>query len=242
MKVNGALLRELHRIHIQRTDLRGRLERGPRQLNATQAACQQLQETLVTAKAELQRARINSDDKQLQLKSREARVTDLKNKLNGCSSNREYQALSEQIAADEQANSVLADEILEALEKIDELHAGVALLDGQSKQAKENADQVARRVADETSRLESELARVEAALADAESQLPADVRPEYRRVAEARGEEALAEVEGDFCGGCNQSVTPQMLNELSMALPVFCRTCGALLYTPEDRYVGQGNS
>ncbi len=61
--------------------------------------------------------------KQLQLREREARIKDLQVKLNTCSSNREYQALKEQIAADQQANSVLSDEILEALERIDVLQA-----------------------------------------------------------------------------------------------------------------------
>ncbi len=45
----------------------------------------------------------------------------MKAKLNAAQSNREYQAFRDQIAADEMANSVLADEILEGLEKIDEL-------------------------------------------------------------------------------------------------------------------------
>ena len=51
------------------------------------------------------------------------RSTSLKAKLNAAASNREYQALKDQIAADQMAGSVLADEILEALEKIDELAA-----------------------------------------------------------------------------------------------------------------------
>ena len=59
--------------------------------------------------------------KQLQLKSREAQIDQLQTKLNTAASNREFNLLKEQIAADKQANSVLSDEILEAMDEIDGL-------------------------------------------------------------------------------------------------------------------------
>ena len=67
-----------------------------------------------------------ADDKQLQLKSREDRIEDLRTKLNGANSNKEFQAFKEQIAADEQANLVMQDEVFEALEKIDDLSGKLA--------------------------------------------------------------------------------------------------------------------
>lgn len=71
-------------------------------------------------------ARVRSDQKQLLLKSGEDKIENLRVKLNAAASNREYQALKDQIAADQMAGSVLADEILEAMEKIDELAAQLA--------------------------------------------------------------------------------------------------------------------
>ncbi len=83
-----------------------------------------------------------ADQKQLQLKSSEDKVKDLRRKLNAAASNREYQALLEQIAADEMANSVLADEILEALEKIDAFQKNLAEADAAAgrRQAEGRAD------------------------------------------------------------------------------------------------------
>src|ERR1044072_5633250 len=65
------------------------------------------------------------DSKQLDLKSGEQKVLDLRVKLNTANSNREYQALIEQIAAAEMAGSVLSDEILEGMEKVDQFGATV---------------------------------------------------------------------------------------------------------------------
>ena len=68
-----------------------------------------------------------------------------------------------------------------------------------------------------------------------------DARPvpfgEYDRVATARGEAALAQVDGEVCGSCYQTLTTQMMNVLYLSKPLFCKSCGALLYLPEDTSV-----
>ena len=116
MTFTAASLRELHRIHRQLSDLRERLERGPKQIKARQANAAAAEEKLAKTHADSKAARVAVDQKQLLLRSGEAKIFDLKNKLNACHTNREYQALRDQILADEMANSVLSDEILEAME------------------------------------------------------------------------------------------------------------------------------
>ncbi|MEK6250291.1 MAG: hypothetical protein N2C12_19055, partial [Planctomycetales bacterium] len=114
-------MRLLHRVHRQLADLHDRLNHGPRLIKAHQSKVANLQLEFTTAKENTNAARMSADQKQLQLKSGETKIEDLRNKLNICSTNREYQALVEQIAADEMANSVLEDEILEVLERIETL-------------------------------------------------------------------------------------------------------------------------
>jgi hypothetical protein len=72
-------------------------------------------------------------------------------------------------------------------------------------------------------------------LTQAERCLPADFKIDYDRISRARGEDALAQVEGETCGGCYQMLTAQTINDLLLSRPVFCKSCGALLYLPEDR-------
>ena len=121
MSITAAALRELHRIHQQLGDLRDRLERGPKQVRLREADVTQLEARLAEAKEKAKQMQMAADRKQLELKSGEQKVVDLRVKLNAASSNKEYQALLEQIAAAEMAGSVLSDEILEGLEKIDHL-------------------------------------------------------------------------------------------------------------------------
>ncbi|MCH7727130.1 MAG: hypothetical protein IH991_11710 [Planctomycetes bacterium] len=129
------------------SDLRSRLERGPKLIRATEANFSRLESETASTKETYTKARVASDDKQLQLKYREDRIADLQLKLNSANTNKEYQALKEQIAADEQANSVLGDEILEALVKIDELKEAVSQAEASAAKAKAEAERRAKRVA-----------------------------------------------------------------------------------------------
>ncbi|MGE0757156.1 MAG: zinc ribbon domain-containing protein [Pirellulaceae bacterium] len=235
MNISAESLRELHRIHRQLKDLRDRLDRGPKQVAAAEANVKKMEAELEQAKDAARKTRITADQKQLQLKSREDKIKDLQAKLNQAASNREYQAFKEQIAADEQANSVLSDEILEALEKMDVLAVAVKTAEANLKKSREEGGKIKQRVDDERGMLESELARVQANLVASESKLPAEFKQEYDRIARARGEDALAQIEGEVCGHCYQKVTAQTMNELYLSRPVFCKSCGCLLYLSEDR-------
>lgn len=235
MTVSASALRELHRIHRQLSDLRERLARGPKQIKAREANVAQLEATQQKVKETVKTAKMSADRKQLDLKTGENKILELQRKLNTCGSNKEYQALLDQIAAAEMANSVLADEILEGLEEIDAMEVKL----GESKRAIEAAKldlaKLREQVGSESVRIETDITRLDNALKQAEKVLPPDFRGEYDRVVRSKGEDALAAVEGEHCGGCNQSITPNMLNDLYLSRAVFCRSCGRLLYLPEDR-------
>lgn len=241
MTISTESLRELHRIHRQLADLKERFDNGPKQLRAAEAYVKKNETDLAQAKEAFTKARVASDEKQLQLKQREDRVKDLKIKLNAASSNREYQALKDQIAADEQANSVLTDEILEAYEKLDELKAKVASCEAGLKKAREEGEKTKTRISEQQASLESEIARVTAEMTRVEQSLPLEFRVEYDRIAKARGDKALGAVEGDVCGNCFQMLTTQQMSELYLSKAVFCRSCGCLLYIPEDHTRKRGN-
>lgn len=233
--IGTSVLRTLHRIHRQLTDLKGRLDRGPKQIHAAEANLKHRDELLAKTKSESKTLRMAADAKQLQLKSGEDKVKDLRRKLNAAASNREYQLLLEQIAADEMANSVMADEILESLEKVDAFQQNIVDAEKEAAAAKQRVTQVREEVAEQEPLLQADYARLDAELKETEATLPDDVREMYQRVVRGKGEDALAMVENQFCGGCNQQIQLNMLNQVMLGQPVFCKTCGRLLYLPEHK-------
>jgi len=220
-------------------DLRERLARGPKQLKAREANLARLDAELVEVKNNVKAARVSADQKQLLLRSGEGKIADLKAKLNAASSNREYQALKDQIAADEMAISVLADEILEGLEKIDEFQLLVVEADQKVAKAKEELVKTQQQVREQEGLLAGDIQRLEAELKENEKELPVDFREAYQRLVKSKGSDAMAPVEGENCGGCFQVITANMFSSMLMNRVVFCGNCGRLLYLPEDRTPGR---
>jgi predicted nucleic acid-binding Zn-ribbon protein len=238
MAMTASSLRDLHRIHQQLRDLRERAARGPKQIKAHETNVARLDVEVNEGRNQVKAARVAADTKQLSLKAGETKIEDLRRKLNACTSNREYQALLEQIAADEMANSVLADEILETLEKVDTLKAQATEMETRLAKAREELAKVQQAVRAQQDTLEAEVVRVEGELRVAETGLPGDLRDAYQRVVKSKGSDAMSQVEGTSCGGCCSTITPNMLNALKLDRVVFCQSCGRLMYLPEDRSVG----
>ncbi|EAQ77942.1 zinc ribbon domain-containing protein [Blastopirellula marina] len=228
----GETLARLHRIHQQLSELRTRLKRGPARVSMARQKLAAIESNLATTKEAIQKTKMTADRKQLQLKEGEAKIEVTQGKMNAAKGNEEYQILKDQIAAAEMANSVLADEVLEALDKIDQLTAhaeseklNVAASEEELKKVQAAADL-------EREDLEGQVAKAQAELAEVEPRLPAELRADYQRLTKARGEDALAAVDGEECGQCYVSMRPQAFQDLKMGRIVYCSSCGAMLYLP----------
>ncbi|MCE9548213.1 MAG: phospholipase [Planctomycetia bacterium] len=230
MSISAAGMQDLHRIHQQLTDLRERLAAGPKQITNRQINVTRLEAELAKAKDEHKAARVSADQKQLLLKAGEQKIRDRRTQLNQCNTNREYQTMVEQIAGDEMTNSVLEDEILEALDKIERAQQGVALAEGNIVKAKAELVKATEAVRATEDSLKTDVHRLEGELAEREKTLPADFLEVYARLVKARGEDALAKVDGDCCGGCYQQLTPNVINQILMERIIVCAGCGRLLY------------
>jgi uncharacterized protein len=229
------VLRTLHRIHKQLADLKDRRDRGPRQLRAGEAGIKQREDDLNKVREELKTMRKQIDQKQLQMKTNEQKIKDLDTKLNQAASNREYQILKDQIAADKMANSVLEDEIIEMMDQVDAFQPKIAEAEGALKSTKEKVAGSQKTVASQAASIEADIVRLEAELKQCEAELPEAIREIYLRMAKKSGEDALAEVVDGACSGCYQQVPINLQANIRMLQPSFCRTCGRLLYIAEEK-------
>lgn len=230
MAVPAEALRELHALHLNLDDARLQMERGPKRLQARRQHMQRKQEEVEAAEAELKRLRMLADQKELHLKSNEQKIADLQVRLNTVKTNREYQAIRDQVDADKMANSVLEDEILETYSRIDEHRTKHQSVVEELRRATQETQEMEEEVGRQGQRLEARIKELQEMLARAEQALPADALEIYRRLVAARGSDAMAAVEGESCTGCYTAITPQMHNELLMNRLVCCKSCGRLLY------------
>lgn len=230
----GSTVAEIHRLHLQLREVQEQMERGPRQLKIRQQATQQKLAELEAQKQKHKQLRVGADQKSLQLKSNEAKISDLRSKLNQAASNREFDIIRTQIDADTMANSVLEDEILDTLEKVDAAQIGIKQLEAAVATAKAEEARLSAETEKILPGLEAQISALNQALTAAETNLPPDFVLQYRRLSQAYGAGALAEVEGNICGSCYVSLPPQLAVQVRAGQVVFCKTCGRLLYARRE--------
>ncbi len=169
------------------------------------------------------------------MKTNEQKIKDLGTKLNMAATNKEYQILKDQIAADTMANSVLEDEILEMMDQLDSFGPKIAEAEKILKTTQEKLSAAHAEVKQQASLIHGDIDRLEGDLVRYESELPDGIREDYLRRARNKGEDALAEVVDGACGGCYQQVQVNVQANIRMSQPSFCRSCGRLLYFAEEK-------
>lgn len=234
MSDTTAALRHLHQLRQDLQRVTERKEQGPRRITAKQGFVAKRKQELEEARQRVKQLRHSADQKNLQLKTHEAKIADLKAKLNTAASNREYDILRGQIEADTMAKSVLEDEILETLEQVDVAQVATRDAEQQVAAAEDDLKKTSDAVAAELPNLEAEFAGLQEKVGAAERFLPANVTDNYRRLVDAYGADALAAVESKACGSCYVGLTMQQILELKTGKLLFCKSCGRLMYlSPE---------
>jgi len=235
MSTTAAGLKALHHLYLRLHDVNQKLERGPKRVEFKEQFALLQEDKLNSEKEKVAELRKQVQQKNLDLHSNEAKILDLKGKLNSASSNKEFDIFKGQIEADTMANSVLEDEILELMEKIDvaeiEVESCVRKRDAAQGDAKKSAQ------AFEAARdsLDEEIEECKSTIADAEQIIPENVKVLFQRLVRSHGAGALAIVEGKYCSACNVLIEPQLRVELNSERFVFCKSCGRLLYMDDSQ-------
>lgn len=225
-------LTELHALLTQLEAVRKELKQGPLQVRAREKIVAARQAEVNEQREKLTNLRKAADQKSLQLKSNEAKIQELKAKLNAAASNREFDIIKSQIDADTMANSVLEDEILEALDHVDEAQQNIQEYEDSLAAAEAEVNRHREIVDEARPGLENQLAELESQIQVAQEVIPSSVRTEFKRLVSAHGAGALASIESRACMSCHSVISSQDLVKLNVGTqPTFCRNCGRLLYS-----------
>jgi predicted nucleic acid-binding Zn-ribbon protein len=223
------VLKEIHHVRVELTAVREQLRRGPLQVKARENELNKLRESVAAEKEAARRIRMAADARELTLKQAEARLRDLKTKLNMVETNKEYSAIQEEIQRITAENDKLQDEILASISEADEKKLEVQEHERRLREAeeefvkfKEVLDYKAEKLKGQAEILAKKLAELEPGL---EGMLG-----DYQRLTKTKGDAAIAACEQGICQGCFSEQPPQSKNELALHRPTLCRSCGALLY------------
>lgn len=230
------LMDRIHRMQGQLNELEGRLRRMPQVLKVQENTILKLKKNLDDLLEEQKQLALESKNKEKEMLSSEKALERRRTQLLEAKTNKEYIALKQQIAADEAANSVLADEVLEAMEKSEAFKVNPEKALAELKKAEEMYHSTKALFAQDEPLVKADIERLRGLLKESERELPQDFKEPYERLVRSLGgSEALAIVRNQkFCGGCNRQVAINLLARVVQKKFVTCATCGRILYIPED--------
>lgn len=169
---------------------------------------------------------------EMDLKERETRIQTLNGKLGGATSNKEYQSILMEIGTIKAENGKIEDKILLAMDEVEAKEkaweaakAKTRETEGVVKAAKAEVD---RRRAE----FEAELAAMRAQRDEIAAQIPKEALRIYERIRGGNRTTGIAvvEVHGEYCQGCQMSITSQELSDLVGGTRiVLCRSCQRIL-------------
>jgi predicted nucleic acid-binding Zn-ribbon protein len=182
------------------------------------------------AEGRLQQAESARRKLETELADTRARKAKSEARLASITSTDQYQAVSKEIVTLSDKIDALESQVLEALERGEEV--------GRQRDAERaRVEQAISGVAAQSRQLENDLAAARAQLDEqtrrrerALETIPAATRVLYERIFKAKGDAALSLVSGQSCGICKAVQPPQLMQQLRQSNSILtCQMCGRIL-------------
>jgi predicted nucleic acid-binding Zn-ribbon protein len=234
MSGSAVLIREIHRLRRFIRELQDQIERAPRQLKAQQAKVARQEELYREGQEALKKAKIASHEKEVSLKATHNLIAKHQQQLQTATSKKEYDAFQVEIKHEREQAAKLEDDILAAMGETEERTAKLPELEQYVQKAKQEFAAWQAGAKDRLANFEAQLREAEKQLQAVEEQLPKQVLPQFQRVVNALGADAMSPVQNCTCVACSTEITAQAHNDLLVGNYVVCKACGRILYLPEE--------
>jgi len=174
-------------------------------------------------------------DKELELASKEENVKKLQGQLYQLKTNKEYQAMLQQIGDTKADGSVIEDKILELFNEADAVKAEV------DKEKQRLLDEE-KAFKDKKGKVEARIKEIEGLVADLEAKrgqilplIDRKIMAQYERILASRDGLAIVSVKNNSCQGCNMFVPAQVINLIKMYENIItCEVCNRMLYIEDE--------
>ncbi len=241
-KLLSALL-HLQSIERQVADIKSRLRIRQNAVSGQQRKIDELRSEFDSLKEQSLQKRKKSDQLDLDLKTRDAKVSNLRTVLNTAKTNKEYAAILTEINTLKADNAKYEEEALKIMQDIDTLKVQCdetqAVIDVEQTRLEETT----RTNADEIERLDGIQNELSTKRDAAAKLVPADELVRFERIGASSRGDAMAPVEvhgakppfSYVCGGCYMGLNAEHANALYTRDEIrTCDSCGRILYLTES--------
>ena len=183
------------------------------------------------AKNSFRQLQVSKKEKEIELETKETGIKKLNTQLYQLKTNKEYEAMQQQIGLAHADCSVLEEEILKLMDAIEQEEKNIAKKQKETEQRQQDVNAQIKQIEQQISAIEAELAKEE----EKRKILAADVAPKvlshYERILEGKDGFAMAPIVEHTCGGCHMQLPPQVINEIRLKQDIiYCHICSRILY------------
>lgn len=177
---------------------------------------------------ELEKERVTMEG---ELESENERIKRSQLKLLEIKTNKEYQALLQEIEGGKERNSQREEEIIKMLEEIDRLKADYASTVERVRKEGVEIEQETAAIKEQMAKAERDIAHWQQTREEIVGTLDPELLKRYTTLKERRNGIAVVKVKNEGCQGCYVNIPPQLYNEVQKNQEIIlCPNCNRILY------------
>jgi len=228
---NVRILAQLQEIDLKIDSSRGETQALKSEIDTLEAKAEEKKLEIAQQKTELCAVEAEKQILEENLATESDSIARSEERLREIKTQKEYQAVSKEIAAAKKVKADLEDQVLQKITRSDELNAIVAEKESNLQEFEVNASARKSELQARIDQLEAAASEVLAARDEtAKSVLPSMMK-RYETLREKRQGVAIAEAKGGSCLGCNMNLPPQLFNSLFKEdTYITCPHCQRLLF------------
>ena len=224
----------LQEIDAQIYALKSKKDAIPIRIEEINQTIEERKTNMNTAEEEMKALQVSRSEKENEMAANEEKIKKHEGDLYQIKSNKEYQALLQEIDSIKADVSLQEEEIIALLDKIESAKEKFEQEKRIFEEEKQKLNKEQEEIKQEEKRLSEELSQLQARRKESAEGVDKSILGRYEKVLELRGGIALAKVSGEVCSECGMTLRPQIINEAKLKKgSVFCESCSRILYAED---------
>ena len=230
LKQDLELLYELQNYDIKIENIRKHMAEAPLLIDIKQRSLEAKKQESEEEKKNFVALNSLKKEKEALLDAREKAIGKHSLELNTVKANDTYKALLLAIEKAKADKSVIEDEILELMDKIDIENTIVKEADAALKEYEQKIKNEIIEIENSTKKYSEEIKTIEDGREQHKLKVNKTILDQYERVREGRDGQGICLIDTESCGGCGMVLRPQLINQAQKCHDlVFCDNCSRIL-------------
>jgi hypothetical protein len=227
-------------VQLQATDsqiysLNEEKRQKPQEIETLKASFEAEKKNLVNLEKVLLDLQKQRSDKELELASKEESAKKLQIQLYQLKTNKEYNAMLQQIQDAKADASIVEDKILESMDKIEKVKKDIDEEKKRLQQKEETFNAEKKKNEDRIKEIDERLAQLDLQRKQIIPDIDKKILTQYERILHNRDALAIVVVKDNTCMGCNMFVPAQVINLIQMYERIItCEVCNRILFIADE--------